>query len=108
MDNSERYELIEICGQKALFSAGRIHDSDVPDGMYRYDLREGDGLNTYFGSIEPNVQFDHAGSIITKEPIDFGTDGFIELDYDTEPNFLGEEMTVEEFEAYGGRNDDNT
>jgi len=108
MADNDRYELIEICGQKALFSDGRIHDSDVLDGMHRYDLREGDGLNTYFGSIEPNVQFDHAGSIITKEPIDFGTDGFIELDYDTEPNFLGEEMTVEEFEAYGGRNDDNT
>ena len=108
MADSERYELIDIYGQKALFSAGRIHDSDVPDGMYRYDLREGDGLNTYFGSIEPTVLFDHAGSIITKEPIDFGTDGYIELDYDTEPNFLGEEMTVEEFEAYGGRNDDNT
>ena len=109
MDNSERYDLIEICDQKALFSAGRIHDSDVPDGMYRYDLREGDGFTTtYFGSIEPNVLCDHAGSIITNEPIDFGTDGYIEFDYDTEPNFLGEQMTVDEFAVYGGKEDENT
>lgn len=34
-----------------------------------------------------------------KEPLDLGTDGYIELDYDTEPNFLGGFMTTEEFAA---------
>ena len=66
--------------------------------MYRYDLREATGSNDhYFGSIEQNVRINHAGSFITKEPLDLGTDEYIELDYDTEPNFTGEEMTAEEF-----------
>ena len=95
---AECYELIEVCGQKALFSDSRIDDSEVPEGMYRYDLREATGSNDhYFGSIEQNVRINHAGSFITKEPLDLGTDEYIELDYDTEPNFTGEEMTAEEF-----------
>lgn len=95
---TERYELIEVCGQKALFSNGRIPDTEVPDGMYRYDFREDvTGDDIYFAGIEPDVYVNHAGSCITKEPIDFGSDGYIQFNYDTEPNFLGEEMTVEEF-----------
>lgn len=91
-----------MCEQTALFSDDRITDDDVPDGMYHYDLREGDGYNTYFGSIEPEVIVDFAGSIITLRPFDFGTDGYIELDYNTEPDFLGEELTIEEFSQLGG------
>lgn len=95
---AERFELIEVCDQKALFADRRIDDSEVPEGMYRYDFREANGADdVYFGAIEENVKVDHAGSFITKEPLDFGTDGYIELDYDTEPNFLGEFMTAEEF-----------
>lgn len=99
--NEERYELIDVYGQRALFSDRHITDSDIPDGMYRYDLREGDGFQINFSSIEPSVSIDFAGSIITREPIDFGTDGYIELDCETEPNFLGEEMTINEF-LHGG------
>ena len=76
----------------------RIDDSEVPKGLYRYDFREGKGADdVYFGAIEKDVKIDHAGSFITKEPLDLGTDGYIELEYDTEPNFLGEFMKAEEF-----------
>lgn len=50
---------------------------------------------------------DFAGSIITLRPFDFGTDGYIELDYDTEPNFLGKELTIEEFSKLGGDKNEN-
>lgn len=53
----------------------------------------------YFGSVEPNVTVNHAGSFLTNIPIDFGEAGYIGLNYDTEPNFLGEDMTVDEFVA---------
>ncbi|MBQ2428384.1 MAG: hypothetical protein II264_07850, partial [Ruminococcus sp.] len=73
-DELEKYELIEICGQKALFSDSRIYDSEVPEGMYRYDFREAIGSEDhYYGSIEKNVHIDHAGSFIVKEPLDLGT-----------------------------------
>ena len=92
------FELMEVCGVKAIYADRRIDDSEVPKGMYRYDFREGNGADdVYFGAIEKDVKVDHAGSFITKEPLDLGTDGYIELEYDTEPNFLGEFMTAEEF-----------
>lgn len=105
---AERYELIEVCGQKALFSDSRIDDSEVPEGMYCYDFRAATGSEDYYyGSIEKNVHIDHAGSFIVKEPLDLGTDGYIELDYDTEPNFLGEMMTAKEFANTDFPNDEN-
>ena len=96
--HSDDFELMEVCGVKAIYADRRIDDSEVPEGMYRYDFREGKGADdVYFGAIEKDVNVDHAGSFITKDPLDLGTDGYIELEYDTEPNFLGEFMTAEEF-----------
>lgn len=96
-DDGEKYDLIEICGQKALYTESTVHDSDIPEGMYHYDIRESE--HEYFSTLEPQVVVNRAGTVITKEPIDFGTDGYIELDEDSSPNFLSEEMTVEEFSA---------
>lgn len=94
----EKYELIEIIGKPSLFSDARIPDSAVPEGLYRYDLRCGD--NDYIdGTIEPNVYVDHGGSVLMREPIDFGESGYIQLDEDSSPNFTGEEMTAEKFAA---------
>ena len=96
--HTDVFELMEVCGVKAIYADRRIDDSEVPKGLYRYDFREGKGADdVYFGAIEKDVKIDHAGSFITKEPLDLGTDGYIELEYDTEPNFLGEFMTAEEF-----------
>ena len=90
------YQLIEICGQEALFSNSRIPDTDVPYGMYRYELREGDGDN-YFATVEKRVLVNHSGSIICPEPIDLGEDGYLELDEDSSPNFLGVDCSISEF-----------
>ena len=96
--HTDVFELMEVCGVKAIYADRRIDDSEVPKGLYRYDFREGkEADDVYFGAIEKDVKVDHAGSFITKEPLDLGTDGYIELEYDTEPNFLGEFMTAEEF-----------
>lgn len=96
--HADDFELMEVCGVKAIYADRRIDDSEVPKGMYHYDFREENGADdVYFGAIEKDVKVDHAGSFITKEPLDLGTDGYVELEYDTEPNFLGEFMTAEEF-----------
>ena len=102
----EKYELIEIIGRPALFSDGRISDAEIPDGLYRYDLRSGDN-DLINGAIELNVYVDHAGSILVKEPIEFGESGYIQLDEDSSPNFTGEEMTAGEFAARDFIHDDD-
>ena len=102
----EKYELIEIIGRPALFSDARISDGEIPDGLYRYDLRSGDN-DLIDGAIEPKVYVNHGGSILVKEPIDFGESGYIQLDEDSSPNFTGEEMTAEEFAARDFIHDDD-
>ena len=79
----------------ALFSNLRIKQSDLPDGLYVSDLRSGDDVD--FAAVEPSVTVNHSGTVITKEPFDFGESGFISLDDDSSPNFLGYDMTVVEF-----------
>lgn len=91
----EKLEVVEVLGQTALFTNGRVTQKELPDGLYKYDLRKGESL--YFATIEPNVVVNHAGTIITKEPIIFGEEGYIEFDDDSSPNFLGDHMSVEEF-----------
>lgn len=91
----EKLEVVEVLGQAALFTNGRVTQKELPDGLYKYDLREGESIA--FAAIEPSVAVNHAGTIITKEPIIFGEEGYIELDDDSSPNFLGDEMSIEEF-----------
>lgn len=94
-DRAEKLELIEILGQPALFTSARLLQKELPEGLYKYDLRE--GVDTPYASIEPSVAVDHTGTVITKEPIYFDDEGYIELDEDDAPCFTGEEMSIEEF-----------
>ena len=89
------FDLIEIQGQKGLYTNWRLISGEIPDGCYCYDFRMDDGGP--FGTLEPKVFVDFSGSVLVKEPIDFGEDGYITISDDDAPNFLGEDMTIEEF-----------
>ena len=91
----EKLEVVEVLGQTALFTNGRVTEQELPDGLYRYDLREGENLA--FATIERNVAANHAGTILTKAPLDFGGQEYLVFDEDTSPNFLGYDLTPEEF-----------
>lgn len=89
--NEEKLDVIEILDHRALFSNGRI-----PEGLHAYALRHSDDGGR-FCSIEPKVGVNHGGTVLMRDVLDFGKDGYIPLDDDTEPNFLGETMTASEF-----------
>lgn len=89
---NEEYDLIELFKKPALFSNDRLTDADIPKGLYCYDLREGD--DGRFASVEPKVTVNHAGSVITDEPIDFGEQAYISFTEDSEPNFMGKKLTL--------------
>jgi hypothetical protein len=93
----EQYDLIELFGKPALFSNGRVTESDIPQGMYVSYVRTDDSLSNEFCTLEPNVSVNLYGSIITKEPIDFGENGYIEFTEDTEPNFTGRSLSLGDF-----------
>ena len=92
----EELDVIEVLDHRALFSNGRIKPEQIPEGLYAYDLRHSDDGDR-FCSIEPKVGVNHGGTVLMRDILDFGESGYIPLDEDTEPNFLGDEMTPSEF-----------
>ena len=92
----EKLDVIEVLDRRALFSNGRLMPEQIPEGLYAYDLRHSD-VGGRFCSIEPKVGVNHGGTVLMRDILDFGESGYIPLDEDTEPNFLGETMTVSEF-----------
>jgi len=98
IEYDDDYELIDLFNKPALFTNARITDEDIPKGMYCYHLRHGD--DEYFSTIEKRVTVNHSGSVITKEPIDLGEQGYIRFTEDTSPNFTGETMSLYQFREY--------
>lgn len=66
----EEFELVELAGKGVLFTAERLDRSRIPQGLYLYHLRMADGQD--IGSLEAEVTVNHAGCIISDEPIDLG------------------------------------
>lgn len=98
IEYDDEYELIELFGQPALFTNNRITDVDIPKGMYCYHIRHGD--EGEFVSIEKRTEVNHAGSVVTREPIDLGEHGYISFTEETSPDFKGEIMSLYEFWEY--------
>ena len=92
----EKLDVIEVLDRRALFSNGRLMPEQIPEGLYAYDLRHSDDGDR-FCSIEPKVGVNHGGTVLMRDILDFGESGYIPLDEDPEPNFLGDEMTPSEF-----------
>ena len=101
MDTSfldEDLEMIEVLDHPALFTDGRIPREAVPAGLYAYDLYESCDTGT-FCYIAPLVVVNRGGTVLTRQPIDFGGADRIDLTEDTSPNFLGGAMRVHDFMA---------
>lgn len=92
----EKLDVIEVLDRRALFSNGRLMPEQIPEGLYAYDLRHSDDGDR-FCAIEPKVGVNHGGTVLMRDILDFGESGYIPLNEDTEPNFLGDEMTPSEF-----------
>lgn len=95
VSDSEQWEVVEVLGRKALFANERIKTEDIPEGMYRYDLR--DNGQGWFSSIEKSVKVNHAGTLLFTEDIELNAGEYIAFADGDSPNFLGYTMTVEEF-----------
>ena len=88
----DKFDAVEVCDVKGVFTDERIAEQDVPKGLYKYDLRYSDEIGE-FTSIEKNVIVNHGGTVLLKKQLDLGPDGIIEFNEETSPNFLGYEET---------------
>ncbi len=90
-----KYQLMEIAGQEALFSNARFDRSRLPENLYCYDIRDDSYGNA--ARLESSVVVNHFGSILTKKPIEFPEEGYIDLIENDEWTFEGSELTVADF-----------
>ena len=95
--DAPKYQEVEIFDVPALFSNGRIALADLPEGLYRYDLRGSDDDPGMPVTVEQNVTVNHAGAIITAKPLDLGEDGCLTLTEDEGLNFVGGEISMQRF-----------
>ena len=93
---NEKLQEIEIFDKSGLFSNGRLRDEEVPEGLYRYDLRGSDYDPGQPITVEKTVVVNHAASVLVAEELDLGTEGRLELGEEG-LNFTGAELTVREF-----------
>ena len=94
-----KYQEIEIFDIPGLFSNGRIRSSDIPEGLYRYDLRGADYDPGEPITVENYVVVNHAGSILTAKQLDIPEGGFLWLTEEEGLNFVGGEITAHQFLA---------
>lgn len=95
--DAPKYQEVEMFDVPALFSDGRISLDDLPEGLYRYDLRGSDDDPGMPVTVEQNVTVNHAGAIITAKPLDLGEDGCLTLTEDDGLNFIGGEISMQRF-----------
>lgn len=86
----------EIFDKPGLFSNSRLRDEDVPEGLYRYDLRGSDYDPGQPILVEKTVIVNHAASVLMAEELDLGAGGRLELGEEG-LNFTGGLLTVREF-----------
>lgn len=95
LESKDDYQEIEACGVNGLFSNGRIDRSKLPEGLYCYDLRGTDDDPGELRYLEEQVVVNHAGSVITAEPIDLTEAG--RLDVYEDMGFQGGSVTLRQF-----------
>jgi len=91
----EEYEHVELFGKPALFTDSRIDRSTVPEGFHCYDLRGSDYDPGKPIIVEDHVVVNHAGSVLTSEPVNMPREGRRRLN--GKLNFLGECLNLEGF-----------
>ena len=63
-----------------IFSSYRIDRNSLPKGFFLYEIRWDDSLSS-LAEICPSVVVNHAGSFITKSPLEFDANNSIRITY---------------------------
>ena len=96
-DNVKEYQAVRIAGKVALLSPDIVSRTDVPKGIFKYELRSGDEYE--YATLEKHVAVDFSGTILSKEPIDFGDQDYIDLTKGNAFESLEGRLTMAEYMA---------
>ena len=98
-----KYEAVIIFNKPMLFTNERLEDFDVPEGMHRYDIRDG-GMDGIMCEIKDEVAVNHWGTVMSRDTVEpriidgkeMNTQEGIAMTED-DYNYTGEEFTAEEY-----------
>ena len=94
--DTEQYERAMLFNQPVLFIDERLPKKEIPQGMYAYDLRGSDFDFRRPVTLEKQVYVNHAGTILTAQPIQIPESG--KVDVKDKITFDEERCTIREFE----------
>jgi hypothetical protein len=86
--NNESYEQVTIFDTQALFTSNRIDKSMLPDDVYAYDIRHSDDDGMVAVELKEFILVNHMGTLLTKEPIDLGDKGYIDIEDEVDFYFV--------------------
>lgn len=87
------YESMEVLGVKGLFTRSRVDKNSLPEGFFKYSLREGE--EDPFSSIKDDVLALHMGDFICKKELDLN--GQEECDLFGDYSFTKDEVDLTKF-----------
>lgn len=87
------YQTMELLGVNGLFTNCRVDRQSLPEGFYKYSIRE--GVDEPFSSVKDDVFANHMGDFICKKELDLN--GQDEFDLFGDYDFTGEEVNLDEF-----------
>ena len=93
-EDALEYDEVEAFGVPALFVNGRVSASEIPCGLFRYDLRGSDDDPGQPVAVENHVGANHAGTLITAKPLPVPKNGFLPLAEEDRLDFTGKELTM--------------
>lgn len=68
-------DVVEVNGEKYLFTNARLDRNTIPDYLHAYDVRDDDECSGEFAEIKEFVMVNHWGTIVGNKPIPL-VDGF--------------------------------
>ena len=87
------YQSMELLGVNGLFTNFRVDRQSLPEGFYKYSLRE--GVDDSFSSVKDDVSVNHMGDFICKQELDLN--GQDECDLFGDYDFTNKEVDLDEF-----------
>ena len=94
----ELFEPIKLFGKLVLFTPKRINEKDVPEGLYKYEVRHDDDDTGIMCQIAEFILVNHWGTILSIEPIDLGEVGIRNIDDEEDvENFGGHWITISQY-----------
>lgn len=96
---TEDFEEITILDKPALFTSIRIDCGTITNGYHLYEVRHDDDCQGDAVQIALKITVNHWGSIITRDELELGEDGFLDIEPEDINYSVGDCRSMVEFIA---------